>query len=104
VNEARLIPLGDGRHLLEGALDFTTVSRLAMASHPLFKRGAVVEIDLAGVTSANSAGLALLLDWLDVAGAREARLTYRNLPDSLVRIAAVSNLDALLPVGDPAAS
>jgi phospholipid transport system transporter-binding protein len=103
VSEARLSPGGDGRYLLEGALDFTTVSRLGVAARPLFKRGAVIEIDLARVTSANSAGLALLLDWLDVAGAREARLTYRNLPDSLMRIAAVSNLNALLPVGDPTA-
>jgi phospholipid transport system transporter-binding protein len=102
MSEARLIPLAEGRYAIEGALDFTTVSRLAASGHPLFTRGATIDIDLARVTSANSAGLALLLDWLDVATGRGARLTYRNLPDSLTRIAAVSNLDAVLPLGDPA--
>jgi phospholipid transport system transporter-binding protein len=33
-----------------------------------------------------------------VARVRGARLAYRNLPDSLVRIAAVSNLSTLLPM------
>jgi phospholipid transport system transporter-binding protein len=97
MKEARLTPLGEGCYALEGVLDFSTVNRIAVSGIALFKRDASVEIDLAGVESANSAGLALLLEWLDVARARGARVTYRNLPDSLVRIAAVSNLAALLP-------
>ncbi|HSO82066.1 STAS domain-containing protein [Thiocapsa sp.] len=98
MKEARLTPLGEGRYALGGVLDFSTVNRVAVAGVTLFKRDALVDIDLAGVESANSAGLALLLEWLDLARARGARLTYRNLPDSLVRIAAVSNLAALLPM------
>jgi phospholipid transport system transporter-binding protein len=98
MSKARLTPLGEGRYSLEGVLDFATVTRVAVSGTALLRRDASVDIDLAGVTSANSAGLALLLEWLDVARARGARLTYRNLPDSLVRIAAVSNLASILPV------
>jgi len=98
MKEARLTPLGEGRYSLDGVLDFSTVSRVAVGGIALFKRDALVDIDLAGVESANSAGLALLLEWLDVARARGAHVTYRNLPDSLVRIAAVSNLAILLPM------
>ena len=97
MKEARLTSLGEGRYALDGVLDFSTVNRVAVGGIALFKRDASVDIDLAGVTSANSAGLALLLEWLDVARARGARVTYRNLPESLVRIAAVSNLATLLP-------
>lgn len=97
MSEARLTPLGEGRYSLEGVLDFATVTRVAGKGIALLRRDALVDIDLAGVESANSAGLALLLEWLDVARARGARLAYRNLPDSLVRIAAVSNLATLLP-------
>ncbi|EXJ16373.1 hypothetical protein D779_0307 [Imhoffiella purpurea] len=55
-------------------------------------------IDLAEVDSANSAGLALLLEWLDVARARDIHLSYANVPDSLRRIAAFSNLQDVLPI------
>jgi phospholipid transport system transporter-binding protein len=96
--DARLIPCGEGRYSLEGALDFATVPRIVASGSALFRRDAVVEIDLADVETANSAGLALLLEWLDIARARGAHLTYRNLPDSLARIAAVSNLASILPV------
>jgi phospholipid transport system transporter-binding protein len=97
MKEARLTPLGGGHYALEGVLDFATVTRVARDGMDLLRRDALVDIDLAGVVSANSAGLALLLEWLDFARARGARLTYRNLPDSLLRIAAVSNLATLLP-------
>lgn len=102
MTDGGLTRLGDGRFRLEGGLDFSTVSRLAASGRGLFGRGASVDIDLAGVDSANSAGLALLLEWMDLARASGARLTYRNLPESLARIAAVSNLDTLLPMADPA--
>jgi phospholipid transport system transporter-binding protein len=102
MKDARLTPLGDGSYSLEGVLDFATVTRLAASGTALFERDAVIDIDLAAVEAANSAGLALLLEWMSVARARGARLTYRNLPDALTRIAAVSNLASLLPVA-PAA-
>jgi phospholipid transport system transporter-binding protein len=99
MTEARLTPCGEGRFCLEGVLDFGTVTRLAASGRACLKGDANVDIDLAGVQAANSAGLALLLEWLDIARERGVKLTYRNLPDSLVRIAAVSNLESLLPVG-----
>ncbi|MCG6896207.1 MAG: STAS domain-containing protein [Thiocapsa sp.] len=99
MTDGRLTQLGEGRFRLEGALNFGTVSRLAASGRELLRREASVDIDLGGVESANSAGLALLLEWMDLARASGARLSYRNLPESLVRIAAVSNLDSLLPTG-----
>jgi phospholipid transport system transporter-binding protein len=98
MTEARLTPCGEGRFCLEGVLDFGTVTRLAASGSDFLKRDARVDIDLAGVQAANSAGLALLLEWLDMARERGVSLTYRNLPESLLRIAAVSNLESMLPV------
>lgn len=97
MKEARLTPCGEGRYCLEGPLDFTTVTALAKSGAALLKREAILDIDLAGVSASNSAGLALLLEWLDIAQSRGARVTYHNPPDSLARIAAVSNLDWLIP-------
>lgn len=101
--------LGEGRWRLEGALDFSTVTHLLAVGDDLFRQlgGALpserrLEIDLSAVTSANSAGLALLLEWMEMAGARDVQLTYRHLPDALNRIAAFSNLQGLLPVAGEA--
>nr|WP_242470660.1 STAS domain-containing protein [Thiocystis violacea] len=97
--------LDPGRWGLGGALDFTTVMRLAAEGDALFKasaeRGLVaLEVDLSAVEQANSAALALLLEWLEMARSRGLRLTYRHLPASLERIAAFSNLTDLLPLAD----
>lgn len=95
---ARLIAVGEGRAAVEGPLDFATVPPLLKAGDLLLRRPGAFQIDLGGVTTANSAGLALVLEWLDLARSRQVALQFLNLPDSLRRIAAFSNLEALLPV------
>jgi len=95
---ARLIAAGEGRLRVEGVLDFDSVSGLVAESEVLFRRNARLRIDLSGVEAANSAGLALLLEWMDLARSRRIDLRFLNLPESLVRIAAFSNLGSLLPV------
>ena len=80
-------------------MDFDTVTALLATGEILLRRPGLLQIDLGGVSSSNSAGLALLLEWMDLARSRQVDLTFVNLPDSLRRIAALSNLEALLPLG-----
>ncbi len=94
---ARLRTLGAGEARVEGALDFDTVRPLFTAGEALLRRPGALRIDLGGIDSANSAGLALLLEWLDLARARRVDLRFANPPDALLRIAALSNADGLLP-------
>jgi phospholipid transport system transporter-binding protein len=105
IQAVRLVPDGEGGAGVEGVLDFASVSPLLPAGAALIqakgRRGGRVAIDLGGVTSANSAGLALLLEWMDLARSRQVTLEYRNLPESLARIAEFSNLQSLLPVAAP---
>jgi phospholipid transport system transporter-binding protein len=55
-----------------------------------------IVIDCSGVARADSAGLAVLLDWL-AWGRRKSRvITLENLPPSLVAIAKISEVDGLL--------
>lgn len=88
---------GQGRLVVEGTLDFSTVPALAVEGARLFPASGRVEIDLAGVGAANSAGLVLLLEWLEIARGRKLSLRFRNLPDSLVGLAGLTNLTNLLP-------
>ncbi len=101
---ARLITAGPGRLRVEGVLDFTTVNALAAEAEALFPPSGRLLVDLSGVDSANSAGLALLLEWLALARSRRLDLEYLDLPESLERIAAFSNLGPLLPVARPGAA
>lgn len=98
MTEARLLADREGVATLSGRLDFSNVTRLAEEGRALLAREDDVVIDLGGVSSANSAGLALLLEWLDLARATGTGLSYRNLPESLLGIAAISNLESVLPL------
>jgi phospholipid transport system transporter-binding protein len=53
-------------------------------------------IDCSGVTRADSAGLAVLLDWLAWGRRKSRPISLENLPASLVAIAKISEVDELL--------
>lgn len=102
VNQSRLTPCGQARWCLSGFLDFNTVTALVAEADALLREQAAqgldrMEIDLSALAGSNSAGLAMLLEWSEMACERGIRLTYRHLPDSLNRIATFSNLQTILP-------
>ena len=102
-----LTDLGGGFYKVTGDLDFSSVAPLAAEGERLFAGAEAgptpLNIDLAGVGQANSAGLALLLEWLDQARGRGLTLSFTNFPNSLARIAAITNLTGLLPCADETA-
>jgi phospholipid transport system transporter-binding protein len=55
-----------------------------------------IVVDCAGVTRADSAGLAVLLDWLAWGRRKSRPINLENLPASLVAIARISEVDELL--------
>jgi phospholipid transport system transporter-binding protein len=87
-----------GRITVTGELTFAS-ARDARQIGVLVLEGTRAEkivIDCAGVTRADSAGLAVLLDWL-AWGRRKSRVVVlENLPASLVAIAKISEVDGLL--------
>jgi phospholipid transport system transporter-binding protein len=96
---AWIVPGGHARLDVEGVLDFDTVMPLVDESRRYFAgEHRRLEVDLRGVCRANSAGLALLLEWLELAQERGISLRFRNLPESLARLASITNLTGLLPV------
>lgn len=94
---AKLAELGAGRFALEGELVFRTVTALDRAAHRAFKGAKELEVDLAGVTRCDSAALALLLEWAGRARRSGTVLRYRSLPAALLAIAAISEVEDLLP-------
>lgn len=92
---------GPGAFAVRGAMTFATAARLHPAG--LAALGASGEqrlvLDCAGVGNADSAGLAVLVDWLAWARGAGRELQLKNVPGKLVDIARISELDELLVPG-----
>jgi phospholipid transport system transporter-binding protein len=100
VTTATLNHLGDGRFAVNGNMDFGSAAELLAQGKRDFPARGRIDLDLSGVTRANSAGLALLLEWMDTLQANGAELRLRNLPGALADIARMSNVYQLLPVDE----
>ena len=87
-----------GEFELAGVLDFTTVPEI-MKQNPVFSETTVdtINIDLGGITKSNSAGIALLIEWLRQARNNNKAIYFQNIPDQLLEIAKISDLESILP-------
>lgn len=99
MSEAAVRRGADDRLVVAGELDFTTVVRLRETAQPLLGAGADVRIDLQGITRSDSAGLALLVDWMRAAQRLGKPIQFLNIPPQMLAIARVSSLDQVLPLG-----
>ncbi|MFT5138794.1 MAG: phospholipid transport system transporter-binding protein [Lysobacterales bacterium] len=86
-----------GELSVSGALTFESVATVYAQSLSVLSdySGA---IDLADLSSVDSAGLALLLEWQALAQSHGARLVFENAPSELQRLAALSNSSELLGI------
>ena len=80
-----------------GELTMVSASAVLEDGRRLARAGDMV-VDFAGVTVADSAALALLLDWMRCARAAGNRLAVRGLPAAMASLAALYDIDALLPL------
>jgi phospholipid transport system transporter-binding protein len=87
-----------GRLVVTGELTFATARDARHVGTLVLEgsRAPNVVIDCAGVTRADSAGLAVLLDWLAWGRRKSRPVRLENLPASLVAIAKISEVDGLL--------
>jgi phospholipid transport system transporter-binding protein len=88
--------LTDERSRVMGSLEFATVARLLPLGTAAIEGGHAAVIDLGGVTDSDSAGLALLIEWLSVAMEWKRSLHYENMPAQLRQLAGLSEVEELL--------
>lgn len=81
----------------QGSLTMRDAAAVLEEGRRLAKAGPLV-IDMAAVEDADSAALALLLDWLRSGREAGQRVVLRKLPPGLASLAAVYDIDALLPL------
>jgi len=96
VSEFDLRDVGDGRFELSGDMSFATAAEILRASERSFGHFKKLELDLSQVEKADSAGLALLLEWKARARQRTAQIDFVGIPDSLLAIAKTTEVSELI--------
>lgn len=91
---------GEGRFALSGEMSFDTAERILKESEEPFEEHTQLEIDLAGVTLSDSAGLALLLEWVTWANHTVREIRFTGMPDRVLAIAKTTEVEGLLTRGE----
>lgn len=90
-----LVDNPDGILRLRGPLVFASVGAALSQSLALLPRQGVAVIDMSDVAQADSAALALLVEWRKFAARQGLRLELRGVPAQLRALAAAAGLEAL---------
>lgn len=78
--------------ILAGDVSFATITRKT-AKVINFKTMKNVVIDLSQVQTTDSAGLALLIEWIKLSKAHNAQLEFKHIPAQLLTLAQLSDFD-----------
>jgi phospholipid transport system transporter-binding protein len=100
MDDFTLEDLGDGHFALAGEVTFDTAEQILRASEQPFEEHTRLEIDLSGVTLSDSAGLALLLEWVTWANHTVREIRYSGMPERVMAIAKTTEVHDLLTRGE----
>ncbi len=96
----KLEALGGGRFRISGDMTFATVTSILETSKELFGELPLIKLDLSGVVRGDSAGLALLLEWINWSTAYGREIRYFGIPAQVLAIARISEVEDLLSAGE----
>jgi len=91
----QLVSIGEGTWGVQGRLTFATTPEFVHRFSEL--KGDAV-IDLQQVELADSAGLAMLVEWAMQAETQGINLSFSHIPIQVLAMARVSGLDEILPM------
>ena len=96
--DSQVTVAGPGRILVTGPLTFQTARRVSAAGVACFVRDGspAMVVDCAQVSHADSAGLAVLIEWRRWANQHGCQLQFANLPAQISAIAHLSEVAELL--------
>ena len=96
---AQLADLGGGRFAVRSELTFKSATAILAQSKRLFANFERISVDMSDVQEADSAGLALLLEWVSWARHFDREIVYENIPQQILAIAQISEVTDLLDAG-----
>jgi phospholipid transport system transporter-binding protein len=86
--------------VLSGNMTFRTAGEILHTSEPMFEQHTRIEVDLSNVDKTDSAGLALLLEWITWANHSVREIRFVGMPERIDAIARTTEVDHLLRRGE----
>ena len=96
MSNAQITPGKNGEFLVSGIMDFETIPDLWKQSQSMFLTDGAITVDFRQVEHSNSAGLALIIEWIRFAQFKKRRFNLVNLPSQLQEIAKISGIEDIL--------
>ena len=88
---------GNGHYALSGHSNYDNVGPLLAHGRRQFGEHRDISIDLANADCANTAGLALLMEWSTWCQAKRINLVYHNPQSRLLEVVDANNVRQLMP-------
>jgi len=82
-----------GYYIVDGDLTFANIDKGTSKAFKFLKGMEIIYIDLATVKSTDSAGLALMIEWIKICQNSRIRLIFKNIPKQLHALAKLSGFD-----------
>lgn len=92
-NKLSIVSKGDGQWLIHGELTFASINGKLIDSPPFLRTNQDIILDFSHVTSTDSAGLALMIEWIKITRHQRSQLHFKNVPKQLLNLAKLSGLD-----------
>jgi len=93
VSQLNIIKQGNGHFVIDGDLTFATIDQQTLKSFSFLKTAKEITIDLGNVSCTDSAGLALMIEWIKYARHNRTHTTFKNIPEQLLNLAKLSGFD-----------
>lgn len=77
---------------ITGSLTFASINKQAINAFKS-RENTNITIDLAKVTATDSAGLALMIEWIRLSQLQQFRILFKNIPEQLLALAKLTGLD-----------
>jgi len=93
VSNINILPQGSGLYTIQGDLTFSTIDKKIVNSFAFLKPDSTVTIDLSQVVTTDSAGLALIIEWIKYARNNRVKIKFNNIPQQLLKLATLCGLE-----------
>ncbi len=88
-----IVEISDGHFSIKGNLTFANIDKDILKSFGFLNSAKVISIDLNQVHTTDSAGLALMIEWLKYCRKNAIELHFKNVPPQLNALAKLSGFD-----------
>ena len=85
----------DNYVMLSGDLTFATIHKKNVQLIDFKKTQGEVVLDLTEIKNSDSAGLALLIEWMKLSKKNQAQLKFKNIPQQLLTLAKLSGFELM---------